>query len=106
VLTVQDRFPWSAKAVEGYWPWEGFPGHRDRYHTTSQAVRSASYRALTILQKSKIKTMLQLFLAILLALTNPAHSGTNGSNSNPNQVITMDSTGGDTGDIPPTPPGN
>lgn len=49
--------------------------------------------------------MIELFIAFLLALTNPAHSGTNGSNSNPKQVTTMDDTGGDTGDIPPTPPG-
>ena len=50
--------------------------------------------------------MLQLLLAILLALTNPAHSGSNGTNINPNQVTAQDSTGGDTGDIPPTPPGS
>jgi hypothetical protein len=48
--------------------------------------------------------MLELFLAFLLALTNPAHSGTNGSHNNPNQVTVMDDTGGETGVIPPTPP--
>jgi hypothetical protein len=49
--------------------------------------------------------MLQLFLAMLLALTNPAHSGTDGSGNKSNHITAQDSTGGDTGDIPPTPPG-
>ena len=83
-----------------------FPGGEKRFLPTPIAAPVAQRPAVAISKKSKIKTMLQLFLAILLALTNPAHSGTNGSNTNPNQVTAMDSTGGDTGDIPPTPPGN
>jgi len=49
--------------------------------------------------------MFQLLIALLLSLMNPGHSCTNGSNSGSTQVSTMDTTGGDTGDIPPTPPG-
>jgi len=49
--------------------------------------------------------MFQLFIAFLLSLMNPGHSGTNGSNHHSNQVTTLDDSGGDTGHIPPTGPG-
>jgi len=48
--------------------------------------------------------MLELFLAILLAMACPSHSNTTGAHGNGNHVTTMDDTGGETGVIPPTPP--
>ena len=48
--------------------------------------------------------MLELFLAFFLAMACPSHSNTSGTHGNGNQVTTLDGTGGETGDIPPTPP--
>jgi hypothetical protein len=53
---------------------------------------------------TKFKTMFSFYLAIILALTIPAHPGMNRFHNSSNQVKTMDDTGGDTGEIPPTPP--
>jgi hypothetical protein len=52
---------------------------------------------------SKTKKMLQIILAILLALSNPASNNTVPAN-NSVQVSSADYTGGETGHIPPRPP--
>jgi len=48
--------------------------------------------------------MLELFLAILLALSCPNHSNSHQHGNGGTQVTTMDDTGGEAGHIPPHPP--
>jgi hypothetical protein len=48
--------------------------------------------------------MLTWFLAMILALTCPNHTNKSTTHDSHNQVTTLDDTGGDTGNIPPTGP--
>jgi hypothetical protein len=93
-------------------PWEAVSGFRDRLPSPFPGWKKRFFRnpTLQLLVGSrlwpffnlKFRTMLQLFLAIYLALTGPGHS--HGGSNDPNHGVIVADTGGETGDIPPNPP--
>jgi hypothetical protein len=76
---------------------------RSAPYMTSNAEPDVLHPGTAIHNTFKNKKMLQIILAILLALSNPASNNTVPAN-NSVQVSTADYTGGETGHIPPRPP--